>query len=656
MADCGLRGNIPDEIFHHTNLTDLELSDNPMLSGQLPESIGNLQYLSLLALSNCSFYGDFPRSIINLTRLEDLELGSNYFNGTLNLDIIQHNQKLAVLDLSNNNLSIVEGKNHNSLFYASFPQFYYISMASCNLKKFPSFLSYQKQIGGLNLSNNQIDGVIPNWLHSQTGIVFLDLSHNFLTKIEGDADLTSLSGLKFLDIHSNRISGPVPLLPQGIVYVDFSSNHFFSLPTYFVSSYRYLSVSNNGLKGEIPLSICNQTSPEFYGSSIPQVLDLSYNNLSGRMPPCLLEDAEFREVLNLRGNKLSGSLPLNISQRCKLRTIDLSENKINGSLPQSLVNCNTLEILDLGNNQIVDRFPIWLGNLENLRVLVLRSNQLYGTIPNREAKTKTNNSFFPTIKVLDLSSNHFRGIIPKIVFQNLKAMVSTSNSTTFKVGDSAYYYQNSITVIWKGLEMEMKETLSIFSSLDLSKNSFSGEIPEEIGQLKSLDVLNLSHNALTGSIPLEFAKLQQLQSLDLSCNKLSGPIPQELTSLHFLSALNLSFNNLVGEIPQVPQLSTFPNASYLGNPRLCGSPLSVQCATTPSNDGSNKSLSSKSSTDIIELSVSIGLGLGVGFASVIWVLISWENEREWFNFIVDMFYFQHIMWIVLHSRLAIGRE
>ena len=182
--------------------------------------------------------------------------------------------------------------------------------------------------------------------------------------------------------------------------------------------------------------------------------------------------------------------------------------------------------------------------------------------------------FSPTIQVLDLSSNHFRGTIPKIVFQNLKAMVSTSNSTTFKFGDpdSRFYYQSSITVIWKGYEMEMKETLSIFSSLDLSKNEFSGEIPEEIGQLKSLDVLNLSHNALTGSIPLEFANLQQLQSLDLSCNKLSGPIPQELTSLHFLSALNLSYNNLVGEIPQVPQLSTFPNASYLGNPRLCGSP------------------------------------------------------------------------------------
>ncbi|XP_078149677.1 receptor-like protein 6 [Carex rostrata] len=752
MADCGLRGKLPEEIFSLTNLTKLVLSGNLMLSGKLPEftkhsflqylhlsdtnctgplpdSIGNLQYLSVLDLSNssfygkiphsignlqylsilnlnlCYFYGEVPSSITNLTRLETLALGSNTltgtipmtlfshpslvflflddnqlsgylpeflngssilevielssnnlqgqlpisifkspqlnavvlnsnnFSGTFNLDIIKHNKELYSLDLSNNKLSVIEGKNHNQSFYASFPQMMNIILASCNLVRFPSFLSYQTKVDMLDLSNNKIDGVIPKWLFKTISISNLNLSHNFFTKIEGDANFSSLYRLYLLDIHSNKISGPLPLFPPGIFYVDLSSNNFFSWPAYFVSNpyYFYLLISHNILTGEIPLFICNAT--------FLQVLDLSYNNLTGIVPPCLLEKSELK-VLSLKSNKLSGPLSRNISQGCTFTTIDLSGNRINGSLPLSLMNCNSLEVLDLGNNQIMDRFPFWLGNLKNLRVLVLRSNQFYGTILNLEAKTKTNDSIFPMLKVIDLASNSFRGTIPKIVFGNLKAMETNSNSGTFKFADSNYY-QNSIIIVSKGQVMEIKNSLSIFSSLDLSQNGFSGKIPEDIGQLKSLQVLNLSHNALTGPIPVEFANLEQLESLDLSSNQLSGHIPQELTSLTFLASLNLSYNNLVGEIPQANQFSTFSNASYMSNLGLCGSPLTTQCAAPHSNQGFNKSLPSMSSTDIIELSSSIGLGLGVGFASVIWSMISWEKGRKRFNFIIDRFYFRH---------------
>ncbi|KAF3325398.1 Leucine-rich repeat receptor-like protein kinase PEPR1 [Carex littledalei] len=79
MSDCGLSGNLPDDIFHLTDLTELDLSLNFKLSGQLsefpkqsllqslnlaytnltgpiPDSIGNLQYLSEFDLFDCNFY------------------------------------------------------------------------------------------------------------------------------------------------------------------------------------------------------------------------------------------------------------------------------------------------------------------------------------------------------------------------------------------------------------------------------------------------------------------------------------------------------------------------------------------------------------------------------------------------------------------------
>jgi hypothetical protein len=56
-----------------------------------------------------------------------------------------------------------------------------------------------------------------------------------------------------------------------------------------------------------------------------------------------------------------------------------------------------------------------------------------------EVKTKTNDSFFPKLKVLDVSSNLFRGIITNFFFENLKAMVTNSDSATFQTGYLAWF-------------------------------------------------------------------------------------------------------------------------------------------------------------------------------------------------------------------------
>ncbi|KAM3698918.1 hypothetical protein ACJW31_06G223100 [Castanea mollissima] len=52
-----------------------------------------------------------------------------------------------------------------------------------------------------------------------------------------------------------------------------------------------------------------------------------------------------------------------------------------------------------------------------------------------------------------------------------------------------------------------------------------GEIPQQLGDLKVLEILNLSHNALSGNIPSTFNQLLGLTSVDLSYNQLKGPIP-----------------------------------------------------------------------------------------------------------------------------------
>ncbi|XWS09187.1 hypothetical protein CRYUN_Cryun40dG0064300 [Craigia yunnanensis] len=81
------------------------------------------------------------------------------------------------------------------------------------------------------------------------------------------------------------------------------------------------------------------------------------------------------------------------------------------------------------------------------------------------------------------------------------------------IGDD--YYQDSVTIVNKWLEMVLEKILTTFTCLDLSNNSFNGRIPEEIQNLKSLKGLNLSHISFFGPIPVALGNLNDLASLDL---------------------------------------------------------------------------------------------------------------------------------------------
>ena len=100
------------------------------------------------------------------------------------------------------------------------------------------------------------------------------------------------------------------------------------------------------------------------------------------------------------------------------------------------------------------------------------------------------------------------------------------------------YYQVSLNVTMKGLNIELVRIQIVFTIIDFSNNNFRGEVPKIIGRLKSLKGLNFSHNNLIGYIPSSFGNLTNLEWLDLSFNKLSGEIPMQLAELPWLEVLD----------------------------------------------------------------------------------------------------------------------
>jgi Leucine-rich repeat (LRR) protein len=156
-------------------------------------------------------------------------------------------------------------------------------------------------------------------------------------------------------------------------------------------------------------------------------------------------------------------------------------------------------------------------------------------------------------------------------------------------------------------------------NFDLSCNSLTGHIPEEISALTALKSLNLSWNDLSGTIPMKIGTLQSLESLDLSHNGLSGEIPKSISSLSALSHLNLSYNNLSGQIPSGNQLQVLDNQAsiYIGNPGLCGLPLSKNCTETkPPLPGAEDD-----DQDALFLYLGLGIGWATGLSTIYLILL-----------------------------------
>ncbi|XP_057512796.1 receptor like protein 22-like [Actinidia eriantha] len=623
LAYNSFHGSVPSSLFSLPSLKKIQLSNNQFdkVSGSPNGSLSELSPLDTLDLSSNKLQGPIPPYFFDFLSINILSLSFNNFSGIIQLESIKRLHNLTKLELSYNSLSI--NLSESSLSF--FPKLRTLKLASCNLQRFPPLLN-QNTIIHLDLSDNQISGDIPNWIWNvgNGSLSYLNLSCNHLVDLERQYIIPD--SLIVLDLHLNQLRGEIPVPAPYAVYVDYSNNNFSSsIPAEIGNNLiaTFFSISNNMLSGAIPQSICK--------ASYLEVLDLSNNKFSGTIPQCLIETNTMTlGVLNLRNNHLSGAISGTFPQGCALKTLDLNGNRLEGQFPGSLANCTKLEVLNLGSNNIRDIFPCYLKYSSTLRVLVLRSNKFQGSIGCPGVTYNT----WPKLQIIDLALNNFSGDLPPNSFLRWKAMLVDMgtaqpdlNHLRFEfLNLNQFYYQDTVTVTMKGLEMELVKILTVFTSVDFSCNNFTGQIPDTVGALKSLYVLNLSHNALTGRMPPSLGNLSQLESLDLSLNKLSGSIPVELASLTFLSFLNLSYNQLVGMIPIGSQFQTFSDTSFEGNKGLCGLPLNTNCGRVPVVSALPTEEGNSDSDAYIYISAAVGFVVGLGiFIAPLALCNIWNN-------------------------------
>ncbi|XP_062080040.1 receptor-like protein EIX2 [Humulus lupulus] len=610
LANNRLEGTFPSHLSRFPSLEILSLLGN-QLTGPLPD-LSSMPNLTYFHASNNRFNGTSTESIIGgLSHLEFLDVSSNSLVGVISEVNLINYPKLASLSFSYNSALRLK---FNSNWVPPF-QLQNIDLASCKLgPQFPSWLQTHSQLSRLDISDNDISSVVPNW--------FSNIS----------------SGLSYLNMSFNHLYSTLPHFP--LIYfgieVDLSFNQFHGSIPSSLSSASYLYLSHN-----------NFTSCSFFlceaKDVVTGILDMSNNQLFGSLPDCWGNFKSNLYFLKLDYNDFSREIPSSIGSLTNIQSLQLGNNNFSGALPSTLENCTSLRALDFGWNSLEGTIPSWIGErFASLVFLNLKSNKFVGNIP-------LSLCHLSHIQILDLSSNGLSGVIPSCL-ANFTSMVHSNYTSTEILIERTISVAVSATmevglwlssqIIWKGLEYEYKSILGLLRLIDLSSNKLTGEIPAELTRLVELAQLNLSRNELSGDIPEKIGNLGKLESLDLSHNKLSGKIPKSLAELSLLNHLDLSNNQLSGKIPTSTQLQSFNASAYTMNHGLFGPPLTDWHESGTSPNGFLASTHDQEDETWFNLSwfyKGIGVGFTIGFCGVC------------INFVIINYYWRNSYFMFMHS-------
>ncbi|KAJ8484096.1 hypothetical protein OPV22_016581 [Ensete ventricosum] len=369
------------------------------------------------------------------------------------------------------------------------------------------------RVSGINLVSRGVSGTLP-------------------------ASLSTLTSLASLRLHRNRLSGPLPLLPNlsSLQTLFLDGNAFDSLPDTFFAGLSALqeislddlplapwSISHNlsAAVGLTDFSASNSslsgTLPDFLGSLLNlRVLRLSYNQLTGSIPSSLAGSGIQQLLLNNQQarDKLSGSIDV-LGAMPQLTMIWLQSNSFTGPIPD-LSNLTALESFNVRDNALTGIVPPSLTACLTLNNATLSNNLLQGPFPQFASKSAT----------LDVGTgNQFctSAAAPGPCDPRVSALLAVAEGFGYPAVLAKSWKGNEpCGANWLGVTCDAQKSVAV---LNFASQHFGGVISPAFANFTSLRQLLLSNNDLTGSIPDSLTQLPQLQVLDVTNNNLSGKVP-----------------------------------------------------------------------------------------------------------------------------------
>ncbi|KAE8727225.1 proline iminopeptidase [Hibiscus syriacus] len=419
----------------------------------------------------------------------------------------------------------------------------------------------------IDLGNNSFHENVSEDLNKCSSLQYLDLGVNsFSGKVP---DLSSLTGLKFLNLNNSGFSGIFPWKSlqnlTELTFLSLGDNPFDASPfppevLKFEKLY-WLYLTNCSLTGQIPEGIQNLT--------LLQNLELSDNKLSGPIPAGIAKLNKLWQ-LELYNNSLSGKLPVGLGNISNLTNFDASMNMLEGDLSE-LRSLKNLASLQLFENQFSGKVPVEFGEFKHLVGLSLYRNKLTGQLPPKIGSSSD-------LNFIDVSENFLTGPIPPYIgkAKSLEFLRLANNQFSGELATSISQASSLVLIFFishshaseKG-QMENSNSTTLVEVVDVSMNNLVGEIPASICNSSFLDVLSYMGNNLVGTIPECFGNLSsslshidlqhnhfhgnlnQLQVLVLRSNRFYGQVNSSNIAVSFprLHAIDLSHNNFSGYLP-----------------------------------------------------------------------------------------------------------
>ncbi|XP_063237168.1 uncharacterized protein LOC134539275 [Bacillus rossius redtenbacheri] len=369
--------------WHVSSSCDLSMSSSEYTPNWESLNSSWLQIMPLLTrldLSNNGISEIQPGTYNTITQWHvssscDMSMSSSEYTpnwGSLNSSWLQIMPLLTRLDLSNNGISEIQPGTYNTITQ------WHVS-SSCDLSMSSS--EYTPNWGSLNSS----------WLQIMPLLTRLDLSNNGISEIQPDY-LTSVTNLTFLNLGRNKLTTIPPEIYNlsKLTFLDLSRNPFKDLETFFEPRHlksfplvNYFNMSHNPIR-EIDLILpMLHTNNKGVTPMELIVLDLSFCDIKTfHTRPELFSEQRRMTHLFLAGNRMGNSPRLHFPNRRELMTLDLTYNNL--TTPLHILDQGEVVNLNLSLNNITDWTNYYPDNpYENISVFgrIDHLNLSINTIP-----------------------------------------------------------------------------------------------------------------------------------------------------------------------------------------------------------------------------------------------------------------------------------
>ncbi|XP_026398312.1 probable LRR receptor-like serine/threonine-protein kinase At4g36180 [Papaver somniferum] len=319
------------------------------LTGTIPSRLFKLKYLRKINVGENKLHG-----LVSLPPqgIEEFDLSNNKFSGEISLEFGKRLSQATTVHLGGNELS------------GSIP------FTIC-----PTEPGLFTSTSSIDLSNNKLSGRIPSNIGYCGSLETLKLGHNNLSgKVTEELKFSRIlefSAIKqqlsrwpsFFFFKANKFSGSIP---EEIIHLQ---------------NLQLLDLSLNNFSGRIPNNLGNLSGdtsdyllPESYGDVR---LDIATKGIMIEIKKL----TDYSSMIDLSSINFDGDIPKEIGLLKLLLSLNLSHNHFSGAIPESIADLLGLDSLDLSSTKLSGHIPQALTTIDSLAVLNLSSNNLSGRIP-----------------------------------------------------------------------------------------------------------------------------------------------------------------------------------------------------------------------------------------------------------------------------------